>query len=171
MQHSIDIANQQLNNELGENEIASELIADHNAVLDMTMKFVEENHDKISSLVESNKLNSVREMIREDLIENIDAHFTTKEMSDEAKSHPLRRMDGFRQDIIDTVDVCFGCNLEGSDDLLKGISEIFDKDMAEPNYSHSESIKDSPRMERSNEISKETEMEMTAESPQLGMTE
>ncbi len=147
------------------NDIAKEAIEDNKACLSLINDFIQENKDELTDLIEKNKLNDVSDMIKSDLMPNIETYLATKELSDETKSNPLRRLDDYRHEIMDNVNAAFKSEFEGIGNVVDRVSENLDKKMTVPNHSHNEALNISPRTEPSKEVSRETQREMLKDAP------
>jgi len=151
------------------NEIAQELIEDHSAIFELTKDFIGNNEDRLASLLEKNRLNDAKEMVKSELLPNVEAYFESKELSDGVASNPMRRVEEYRHKIFDDVNAVISEENDGVSDLLKQTTKNLDTKLSEPSMSHNESLEKSPRHEMSKEISKETIREMTADVPEIPM--
>jgi hypothetical protein len=152
---------------LANNPIAKQMVEMHNDSIKLVSDFARDNWDQLSSAIEQNKLSEVGELVKSQLIPNINTYLDTIEIPDEVMSNPLRRIPEYRDSIVDRIDEVFDRELSASGGLRNIINNNFKSTLSEPSLSHSEEIGLSPREENIVEISKEVELEMNSKVPTI----
>jgi hypothetical protein len=164
---NLNLDNSNLPNSLKENKMAENAIDIHRDILSMVNDFSEKNKDELSKAISENRLSDVSNLIKNDLVNNIQIYIDSFEMDEGVLSDPLRRVPQYRQGIIDNIDAVFSDELSGSVELRGLVNNAIESKVSDPSLSHNETTGTSPRVEYSLEVSNEVRNEMMADVPSL----
>tara|TARA_B100001245_G_scaffold236697_1_gene230186 strand:+ start:44357 stop:44974 length:618 start_codon:yes stop_codon:yes gene_type:complete len=164
---SIDNAQKKLSDNRFSQDVTKELVEQNVDCLRLIEEFIGDNKDALESMSNSNKINEISKLVEAELLPNLNAYLESKGLSEESLSNPLRRVEAYRHNIIDNVNAAFKSEVSGADEVIDAVANSFDKKMSEPNFSHNEKLKVSPRKELVIGISKETERVMNAKVSDL----
>jgi hypothetical protein len=164
---SIDNAQKKLSDNRFSQDVAKELVEQNIDCLKLIDEFIGDNKEALEKMSNSNKINEISKLIEAELLPNLSAYLESKSLSEDSLSNPLRRVDAYRHNIIDNVNAAFESEVSGAEKVLDVVASSFDKKMSEPNFSHNEKLKISPRKKLVIGISKETERLMNAKISDL----